>query len=119
MARADTDDPRALLTGYIRAYTDVALERSALIAVWTSERRHLSRERRSPVGRRLRSWTHEWTDALQAARPELDDNNAFLLVTAAIGLITSVATGPDRRDDPHLAENIVTMALATLDAPVR
>jgi hypothetical protein len=34
-------------------------------------------------------------------------------------LITSVATGPDRRDDPHLAENIVTMALATLDAPVR
>ena len=53
VARADTDDPRALLTGYIRAYTDVALERSALIAVWTSERRHLSRERRSPMGRRL------------------------------------------------------------------
>ena len=49
----------------------------------------------------------------------LDGDDAFLLVTAAIGLITSVATGPDRRDDAHLAENIITMALATLDAPVR
>ncbi|MEO0493084.1 MAG: TetR/AcrR family transcriptional regulator [Actinomycetota bacterium] len=118
-ARAETADPRELLTGYIRAYTHVALERSALIAVWNSEARHLSRERRSPMRKRLRSWADEWVEPLRDARPELDDDDALLLVNGAIGLITSVATGPDRRDDPHLAEKITTMALATLDATLR
>lgn len=117
-ARSDAADPRTLLAGYIRAYTDVALERSALIAVWTSEARHLSHERRSPMNRRLRSWTTEWVDALQDARPELSDDQARLLVTGAIGLITSVATGHERREDPDLAEAITAMALATLDAPI-
>ena len=118
-ARAESGDPRMLLAAYIRAYTDVALERSALIAVWNSEARHLSRERRSPMRKRLRSWAAEWVDPLKEARPELSDNDAFLLVNGAIGLITSVATGPDRRDDPGLAEAITAMALATLDAPIR
>ncbi|NIR40488.1 MAG: TetR/AcrR family transcriptional regulator, partial [Actinobacteria bacterium] len=35
-------EPRDLLEGYVRAYARVALERSALISVWTSEARHLS-----------------------------------------------------------------------------
>lgn len=118
-ARAQTSDPRELLTGYIRAYTDVALERSALIAVWTSEARHLSHERRSPMSRRLRSWSTEWVDALCDARPELGVDEARLLVTAAIGLITSVATGPERHHpDLDLATSITSMALATLDAPL-
>lgn len=118
-ARAEASDPRELLRGYIRAYVDVALERSALIAVWNSEARHLSHERRSPMSRRLRSWSTEWVDALRAARPDLDDDQARLLVNGAIGMITSIATtaGTARRDDT-LADSITAMALATLDAPV-
>ncbi len=118
-ARAESADPRRLLAGYIRAYTDVALERSALIAVWSSEARHLSHERRSPMSRRLRSWTIEWVDALRDARPELTPAQARLLVTGAIGLITSIATGPERHDpDLDLASSITAMAVATLDAPI-
>jgi AcrR family transcriptional regulator len=118
-AREETSDPRELLAGYIRAYTDVALERSALIAVWTREARHLTHERRSPMTRRLRSWSTEWVDALREARPELSPEEARLLVTAAIGMITSVTTGPEHHDPAlDLAASITAMALATLDAPL-
>ncbi len=115
-ARERHNDPRGLLGAYIRAYVDVALDRSALIAVWSSEARHLSHERRSPMTRRLRSWSSEWVEALIEARPELDEPTARLLVAASIGLITSVATASER-DIPraHLADNIVQMALTTLD----
>ncbi|MEM9200243.1 MAG: TetR/AcrR family transcriptional regulator [Actinomycetota bacterium] len=116
-ARSESSDPRQLLSAYIRAYTDVAIERSALIAVWTSEARHLSHERRSPMTRRLRSWSTEWIDALCDARPELDRDEARLLVTGAIGMITSIATGPDRGvPATDLAGSITAMALATLEA---
>ena len=61
-ARATGSGPMAILEGYVRAYVRVALERSALISVWTSEARHLSSQRRSPMTRRLRAWTTEWND---------------------------------------------------------
>ena len=93
--------------------------RSALIAVWTTEARHLSQERRSPMGRRLRSWTTEWVDALRDERPELDVDQARLLVVGAIGLITSLTTAPDRQvGGAELAEPIVAMARSTLDTPL-
>lgn len=118
-ARADSSDARELLQGYIRAYVDVALERSGLIAVWNSEARHLSSERRSPMSRRLRSWSTEWVVALQDARPELDEATARLLVGGAIGMITSIATGSAAVPRAEgLADSITAMALATLDAPV-
>ena len=117
-ARAESSDARELLAGYIRAYVDVALERSALIAVWNSEARHLSSERRSPMSRRLRSWSTEWVEALQDARPDLDEPTARLLVNGAIGMITSIATGPGAAEGDELADSITAMALATLDASV-
>lgn len=117
-ARAESTDARELLQGYIRAYVDVALERSALIAVWNSEARHLSTERRSPMSRRLRSWSTEWVEALQDARPDLDEPTARLLVNGTIGMITSIASGAAAADVDDLADSMTAMALATLDAPV-
>ncbi len=119
-ARAANDVPRKLLEAYIRAYVDVALDRSALIAVWTSEARHLSSERRSPMSRRLRSWSEEWTTALREDRPDLSESEAALLVAGAIGSITTVATTVDRsRHDASLADWISAMAMATLDTDIR
>jgi len=118
-ARSADDDPRRLLEAYIRAYVDMALERSALISVWSREARHLSSQRRSPMTRRLRSWSVEWVTALRDDRPELSEREAGVLVAGAIGLITSVATTLDRSlHDASLADRITAMALATLDTPV-
>ncbi len=115
-ARASNDDPRLLLEGYIRAYATVAVEQSALIAVWTSEARHVAGDGASSMVRRLRSWVAEWREALLEARPELNEQQARVLVAGAVGQITSVATTVDhtvRRECP--TDWIVAMALATLD----
>jgi AcrR family transcriptional regulator len=116
-ARATAGDPVSVLEGYVRAYARVALERSALISVWTSEAKHLSSTRRSPMTRRLRAWSNEWTDELRTVRPELDADAARILVAGAIGLISTTATS-DLYDDGLLEDRITSMAMATLAAPV-
>ena len=113
-ARSQTSDPQQLLDGYIRAYTTVALERSALISVWTSEARHLSGDHRAPMDQRLRSWRDEWVEALQASRPDLDAETARLLVTGALGLITTLATAGPASEGGDRRDTIAAMAMAIL-----
>ncbi len=119
LAREADDDPRNLLEAYIRAYVNVALEHSALISVWISEARHLSTDRRSPMSRRLRSWSTEWVEALTEARSDISEAEARVLVSGAIGQITSVANTVDRiLSEDVLADWITAMALATLDTHI-
>ena len=116
-ARATGDDPTSVLEGYVRAYARVALERSALISVWTSEARHLSSDRRSPMTRRLRAWSTEWSDEIRKVRPPLSADQARILVTGAIGMISITAT-TERNTDGLLEDRIISMAMATLAAPI-
>ena len=116
VARVSEDEPQVLLERYVSAYTRTALRRSALIAVWTSEARHLSSERRSPMSKRLRAWINDWTAVLRSVRPELSNEQANLLVTATIGMITSTAT--NARVDSRTQNRLTTIAMATLQAPV-
>jgi AcrR family transcriptional regulator len=115
--RATGRSPISVLEGYVRAYARVALERSALISVWTSEAKHLSSARRSPMSRRLRAWSTEWTDELRSVRPELSAEQARILVAGAIGLISTTATA-ETNADGLLENRITSMALATLAAPI-
>ncbi len=112
--QVSADEP--LLERYVSAYVRTALRRSALIAVWTSEARHLSAQRRSPMSKRLRAWINDWTAVLVSVRPELTDEQANLLVTATIGMITSVAT--NARVDQRTQNRLTTIAMATLQAPI-
>ncbi|MFT5203199.1 MAG: AcrR family transcriptional regulator [Candidatus Aldehydirespiratoraceae bacterium] len=115
-ARATGTGPMAVLEGYVRAYVRVAIERSALISVWTSEARHLTSSRRSPMTRRLRAWSSEWTDELQKVRPDLANDDARVLVAGAIGMISTTATTDLRAD--RLEDRITSMAMATLATPL-
>ena len=112
--QVSADEP--LLERYVSAYVRTALRRSALIAVWTSEARHLSAQRRSPMSKRLRAWINDWTAVLVSVRPELTNEQANLLVTATIGMITSVAT--NARVDQRTQNRLTTIAMATLQAPI-
>lgn len=116
-ARASDHDPRSVLEGYARAYARVAIERSALISVWTSEAKHLSSGRRAPMTRRLRAWSTEWIDELRAVRPQLSPEQARVLVTGTIGMISTTAT-TERDEDGLLEDRITSMAMATLAAPI-
>ena len=116
-ARAEEISPGALMEKYVRAFARVAIDEAALITVWVSEVRHLKPGRRSPMTRRIKSWTEEWVEGLTEWRSELQQDQARLLVAGAIGLITTVATaGADPTDD--LEDRITSMALAALAAPI-
>jgi len=116
-ARAEEISPGALMEKYVRAFARVAIDEAALITVWVSEVRHLAPGRRSPMTRRIRSWTEEWLYVLIQWRPELHEEQARLLVSGTIGLITTAATAGAGRAD-GLEDQITSMALAALDAPI-
>lgn len=117
-ARAQERDPAALMESYVRAFARVAIDEAALITVWDSEVRHLAPGRRSPMTRRIRAWTEEWVDALTEWRPDLDREQARLLVTGAIGLIARVARTGRAARRGHDEDRIIAMALAVLGTPV-
>ena len=121
-ARASGAKSAVLLESFIRAYARVAIEQSALISVWTSEARHLNASRRSPMTKRLRAWRDEWVEVLQVVRPEITDDQAVILVSGAIGLITTLATSTshDNEDDTDnlLEDRTVAMAMATLHTEI-
>ncbi|MEQ8841973.1 MAG: helix-turn-helix domain-containing protein [Acidimicrobiales bacterium] len=116
-ARTGGGGPTSVLEGYVRAYARVAIERSALISVWTSEARHLSSDRRSPMSRRLRAWSNEWNDELRKVRTDLSAEQARILVAGAIGLISTTAAA-ERKNVGLLEDRITSMAMATLAAPI-
>ena len=112
-ARAAAAGPADLLERFIRNYAAVAIDQASLIAVWTSEARHLASPRRGPMTRRLLSWHGEWVDQLRRVRPELGEDDARLLVTGAIGLISTTANA-DPGDPRHLEDRVTSMALSVL-----
>lgn len=114
----NASNPREILEGFIRAYARVAIEQSSLIAVWTSEVRHLSPERRAPIMRRIRNWRDEWNQQLLLLRPELDVNDARVIVSGAQGLITAIATSQLDFATEQLEDQITALALAVLQAPI-
>lgn len=116
-ARAQVSDPGALMERYVRAFARVAIDEAPLITVWVSEVRHLTPARRSPMTRRIRSWTEEWVDVLTRWRPDLGRDDARLLVAGTIGLITTVASTREEQQ-ADLEDRITRMAMATLGAPV-
>jgi len=116
-ARATGGGSTSVLEGYVRAYVRVAIDRAALIYVWTSEARHLSSARRSPMTRRLRAWSAEWSDELREVRPELSAAQARILVAGAIGMISTTANS-ELNADGLLEDRITSMAMATLAAPI-
>ena len=113
---SQVSEEEPLLERYVNAYIRTALRRSALIAVWSSEARHLSVQSRSPMSKRLRGWINDWTAVLRSVRPQLTNEQANLLVTATIGMITSVATSA--RVDQRTQNRLTTIAMATLHAPI-
>jgi len=117
-ARDAAADPRDLLERFIRNYAKVAIERAGLIAVWTSEARHLTASNRSPMTRRLGSWHRQWSEQLRLVRPELDERDAELLVTAAIGVITTTARDTAGRGAAELEDRITAVAMAALSTPI-
>jgi AcrR family transcriptional regulator len=115
------DRADASLAVYVRGHVDFVLDNAELVELWYREAQHLAPEVIRAQRRLQRRYMEEWVVALHKERPDVEIEDARLMVRAAIGLIHSVAhrTGNPyerRRDREHVRSRLNQMALAALQS---
>jgi AcrR family transcriptional regulator len=108
------DDPG--LEAYVRSHIEFTLDNADLIELWYAESRHLPVAARTENRRLQRRYLEGWVDALLAARPELAQDEARLMVRAAIGLIHSPAHTENLFDREHTRATLYRMTMSALSA---
>lgn len=106
--------PREALAELVRAYVGVALDNADTHAAYVLESRHLDDEARRPLRRKERGHRDEWRRLLMGARPELDAEQARVLVRMAIFSVTALCMEPRRLDRDALVELASSRVLALL-----
>lgn len=104
----------ASLEAYVRSHVAYVLEHLEAIDLWYQEGRNLPKEARASQRRLQRRYIERWVDALLARRPDLDADEAGIVVRAAIGLIHSVSHSEHAVDPETLRPVLERMALAAL-----
>ena len=84
--------PAATLRKLVEFSADGLLDNPALAYVAQYERRTLPAKSLAAVDRAERLYIEKWVQTLVAARPELNDTEAHVVVQAAIGLAVAAAT---------------------------
>jgi AcrR family transcriptional regulator len=115
---ADADDA---LEELVRAQVEFALHNRPVLSVYGQEEINLPSDDRRRLRRKQRAYVQVWVDTLAATRiqlaaPELAEPELIAAVSAAIGLLNSVANFDVRLDDDELATLVRDMALAALGA---
>ena len=98
----------------IARHVDFALTQRSLIKVWSSEAHNLPPEDRRRLRRKQRVYAELWTDAVGAARPDLDRASASAAVHAVFGLLNSVSQHEARAPADQLGPLLTSMARAAL-----
>ena len=107
-------DEHPSVEAYVRSHVAYALAHADAIELWYQEGRHLPRDAQRAQRRLQRRYVERWVDALRERRPELDDDEARVVVQATIGLIHSVTHAELAIDATTLRPILERMALAAL-----
>jgi AcrR family transcriptional regulator len=114
-----SSEPREADVGieaYVTSHIDFTLDNGDLVALWYSESRHLPVDARTAQRRLQRRYLEAWVDALLVRRPELAQDEARLMVRAAIGLTHSLVHSENLFDRQHTRETLRKMTMAALGA---
>ena len=104
----------ATLEAQVRSHVAYAVAHRDAIELWYQERRNLPAEARAAQRRLQRRYVDRWVEELRSRRPELDEEEAGVVVRAAIGLIHSNAHADRPAPAEVLAPVLERMALAAL-----
>jgi AcrR family transcriptional regulator len=107
-------DERPSVEAYVRSHVAYALAHADAIELWYQEGRHLPKEARRAQRQLQRRYVDRWVDALCERRPELEQDEARIVVQAVIGLIHSTAHSERAVDVDELRSALERMALAAL-----
>lgn len=109
-------DEHPSVEAYVRSHVAYALAHADAIELWYQEGRHLPREAQRAQRRLQRRYIERWVDALREERPELDADEAGIVVQATIGLIHSTVHSERTVDPATLGGVLRRMAIAALRA---
>ena len=112
----DATDADAALEELVGAQVAFALRNRPVLSVYGQEEINLPSDDRRRLRRKQRAYVQVWVDTLAAIRPELAEPELIAAVSAAIGLLNSVATFDVRLDDDELCTLVRAMALGALRA---
>jgi AcrR family transcriptional regulator len=111
-----TSEPEDVLRQLADVLVTGVLDDIALATVFVSERRALGERARQLAERVVRLYVEEWVHALAAARPEVSDAEARLMVHAALQLAMSV-TRYQSGLEPEVIHRVITQMI--LDSLLR
>lgn len=108
--------PAEALDGLARHYTEFTVANSDIVTILIAQTINLPEDRMAVFRRAQRDYLTEWVTLLRGARPEVSEDDAAVLVRAAITLINSLARIPHLRTKPGHVGNTTRLAQAVLRA---
>ena len=113
-APQEHDDPGKALEALVDLHVDFAVERRALLGVWTREQRALSEDVRRSLRRQLRAYEQPFREVLARLRDDLAPDEVAVAVTATLSMINTAAIVDADVSAERLARLLRRMALAAL-----
>jgi AcrR family transcriptional regulator len=107
-------DEHPSVEAYVRSHVAYVLAHADAIDLWYQEGRHLPKEAQRNQRRLQRRYVERWVEALRERRPDLDVEEARIVVQSVIGLIHSAAHSDWAIDPEGLRPMLERMAIAAL-----
>ena len=104
------DEPRRALSDLVVGYVQLAIDKTILTSLLLTERQALSDLARI----RQREYVAEWVALLRAARADLDEGTARVLVHTALGVIHTMPEIESRPENDEFPTDLAAMAMAVL-----
>lgn len=115
--KSDAHLPARSVEQLVRAYVEVALDNADIYAAYVFEARHLEPELRKPLLDRERRHQLGWTRLVQAAQPEMNDEQVQTVVRMAISSVASLCLEPSSLEREALVDFASERVTALLLAP--
>ena len=107
-------DAGRALEALVDLHVDFAVERRALLGVWTREQRALSEDVRRSLRRRLRAYEQPFREVLAQLRDDLAPDEVAVAVTATLSMLNAAAIADADVPADRLAALLRRMALSAL-----
>jgi AcrR family transcriptional regulator len=116
-ALSTAPEPEQVIAALIEGYVRLAFTATDLLAVTLTERLYLPEDARERLDRIHADNTAEWQRWLLVARPDLRPPQAAVRVNVVKRIIDDCVRTPHLHKNPQFGEDLIQVALATLDLP--
>jgi AcrR family transcriptional regulator len=114
-ALASSPDPRTAQRALVSSYVDTLLRSDHLMATFAGELRNLPDKDRKDLVRVQRIYVADWVRLLRAVATGLSEQDAKVVVHAALTIVNDLARTPRLLARPRIAAELTELAMAVLD----